>query len=589
MPRAPRFVLAVSLWLALAPAACARGAAPPAAAAAAPPAYDLVVRGGTIYDGSGAPGRVGDVAIVGDSIAAVGALPEGATARRVVDARGLAVAPGFINMLSWAVESLLEDGRAMSDLEQGVTLEVFGEGESMGPLNDTMKRQSKAEQGDIKYDIAWTTLGEYLEHLEARGVSPNVASFVGAATVREHELGRVDRAPSPAELGRMEAHVRRAMEEGALGVGSALIYAPGVYAKTPELTALVRAAAPYGGLYISHLRSEGDRLLEAADELIAIARASGAPAEIYHLKAAGAPNWGKLPALVDKIEAARREGLAITANMYPYPAAATGLDGAMPPWVQEGGYEAWAARLRDPATRARVAREMREPGANWENLLFGAGSPERVLLVAFKSEALKPLTGKTLAEVARSRGKPPEETAIDLVLEDGGRVGTIYFLMSDENVRKQMALPWVSFGSDEQAPASEGVFLKWNAHPRAYGTFARVLGKYVREERALPLEEAVRRLTSLPATNLKLRRRGALRPGHHADLVAFDPAHVADLATFERPHRYATGVVHVFVNGVQVLRDGEHTGAKPGRVVRGPGWTGWRDEAARPAPAPRER
>jgi N-acyl-D-amino-acid deacylase len=575
MPRAPLHVLAAALWLSVAPAACMPAPARPASAAATPPVYDLIVRGGTVYDGSGAPGRVGDVAVVGDSIAAVGALPAGASAKQIVDARGLAVAPGFINMLSWAVVSLLEDGRGMSDLKQGVTLEVFGEGGSMGPLNDEMKRLEKTEQGDVKYDVPWTTLGEYLDHLVKKGVSPNVASFVGATTVRMHELGQADRAPSLAELDRMQALVRGAMEEGALGVGSALIYAPGTYAKTPELVALAKAAAPYGGMYISHLRSEGDRLLEAADELVAIARESGAPAEIYHLKAAGKANWGKLPALVAKIEAARREGLAVTANMYPYPAAATGLDAAMPPWVQEGGYHAWAARLRDPATRARVVREMRDPSAGWENLLLGAGSPERVLLVGFKSDALKPLTGKTLAEVARMRGKPPEEAAIDLVLEDGGRVSTIYFLMSDENVRGAMALPWVSFASDEEAPAPQGVFLKSNPHPRAYGTFARVLGKYVREERALSLEDAVRRLTSLPAANLKLRRRGSLRPGFYADLVAFDPARVGDLATFERPHQYAVGVVHVFVNGAQVLRDGEHTGAKPGRVVRGPGWKGW--------------
>lgn len=573
MPRAPLRVLAAALWLSVAPAACTPAPARPAAAA--PPVYDLIVRGGTVYDGSGAPGRVGDVAVVGDSIAAVGALPEGASAKQIVDARGLAVAPGFINMLSWAVISLLEDGRGMSDLKQGVTLEVFGEGGSMGPLSDEMKRLEKTEQGDIKYDVPWTTLGEYLDHLVKKGISPNVASFVGATTVRMHELGQADRAPSPAELDRMQALVRGAMEEGALGVGSALIYAPGTYAKTPELVALAKAAAPYGGMYISHLRSEGDRLLEAADELVTIARESGVPAEIYHLKAAGKANWGKLPALVAKIEAARREGLAVTANMYPYPAAATGLDAAMPPWVQEGGYHAWAARLRDPATRARVVREMRDPSAGWENLLLGAGSPERVLLVGFKSDALKPLTGKTLAEVARMRGKPAEETAIDLVLEDGGRVSTIYFLMSDENVRSEMTLPWVSFASDEEAPAPQGVFLKSNPHPRAYGTFTRVLGKYVREERALSLEDAVRRLTSLPAANLKLRRRGSLRPGFYADLVAFDPARVGDLATFERPHQYAAGVVHVFVNGAQVLRDGEHTGAKPGRVVRGPGWKGW--------------
>jgi N-acyl-D-amino-acid deacylase len=439
-----------------------------------------------------------------------------------------------------------------------------------------MKRQMVEDQGDIRFDVAWTTLGEYLAHLERKGVSVNVASFVGATTVRMHELGEVDRAPTPAELARMQALVRQAMEEGALGVGSSLIYAPAFYAKTDELVALMQAAAPYGGMYISHMRSEGARLLEAVDELLAIARASGAPAEIYHLKAAGQGNWGKLPAVIAKVDSARRAGARITADMYTYTAGATGLDASMPPWVQEGGYQAWAQRLRDPAIRARVAAAMREPTDQWENLFAGAGSPDRIVLVGFRSEKLKPLTGKTLAEVARMRGTSPEETAMDLVVEDGSRVGTVYFLMSEDNVRRQVALPWMSFGSDAGAPATEGVFLRSSTHPRAYGNFARLLGRYVRDEGALTLADAIHRLTTLPAANLKLARRGALRPGHHADVVVFDPATIRDHATFEVPHQYATGMRHVWVNGVQVLKDGEHTGAKPGRVVRGPGYKGGR-------------
>jgi N-acyl-D-amino-acid deacylase len=537
--------------------------------------YDVVIRGGTLYDGSGRPGRVRDVAIVGDSIAAIGPLAD-ARGRAEVDARGLAVAPGFINMLSWATESLIEDGRGLSDIKQGVTLEIFGEGESMGPLNAEMKRLAREAQGDIKYDITWTTLNQYLEHLTRRGVSPNVASFIGATTVRIHELGYADRPPTPAELERMRALVRQAMEDGALGVGSSLIYAPAFYAKTDELIALAEAAAPYGGIYISHMRSEGNRLLEAVDELLQISRHAGIPAEIYHLKAAGQQNWPKMHRVIAKVDSARRVGAKITADMYTYTAGATGLDAAMPPWVQEGGYRAWAERLKDPATRARVIREMRTPTDAWENLMLAAGSPDRVILVGFKADSLKYLTGKTLAEVSRMRGRSPEETAIDLVIADGSRVGTVYFLMSEENVRRQLALPWVAIDSDAEAPAPEGVFLKSNPHPRAYGTFARFLGKYVRDERVVSLEEAIRRLTAFPAENLKLHRRGMLRPGYYADVVVFDPARIQDHATFDKPHQLATGVVHVFVNGTQVLRDGEHTGAKPGRVVRGPGWKGVR-------------
>jgi len=536
------------------------------------PEFDVVIRGGTLYDGRGGKPFTGDVAILGDSIVGVGTFR--GRGRSEFRASGLAVAPGFINVLSWATESLIEDGRSQSDIRQGVTLEVFGEGWSMGPLSDTMKVIEKREQGDIKFDIVWTTLGEYLDHLVSRGVSPNVASFVGAATVRIHVLGYQDRAPNAAELDSMRALVRRAMEDGALGVGSSLIYAPAFYAQTNELIELCKVAAAHGGIYISHIRSEGNRLLEAVDELLAIAREARIPAEIYHLKASGRANWDKMDAVIAKVERARAEGLRVTADMYTYPAGATGLDAAMPPWVQEGGLQKWRERLQNRAIRARVAREMRTPTDQWENLFLNAGSPDRVLLVGFKQDSLKPLTGKTLAEVAAMRGTPVEETAMDLVVQDDSRVGTIYFLMSEDNIRKQIALPWVSFGSDAGSQAPEGVFLKSNPHPRAYGNFARLLGKYVREEKVIPLEEAIRRLTTLPAGNLGLQRRGSLTPGFFADIVVFDPERIVDHATFEKPHQHSTGVLHVFVNGVQVLEDGEHTGAKPGRVVRGPGWKG---------------
>ena len=532
--------------------------------------FDLVLRHGTIVDGSGAKPYLGDVAVRGDRIVAVGKVA--GHGRTEIDATGRAIAPGFINMLSWAVDSLIVDPRGLADARQGVTLEVFGEGESMGPLNDKMKREMLEQQGDLKYEIRWTTLGEYLAYLEQRGVAANVASFVGATTVRVHELDHEDRPPTAEELARMQALVRQAMEEGALGVGSSLIYAPAFYAKTDELVALCEAAAPYGGMYISHMRSEGNRLLEAVDELIDIARRAKLRAEIYHLKAAGAANWPKMEQLIARVEAARKEGLAISADMYTYTAGATGLDAAMPPWVQEGGLDAWVERLKQPEVRKRVAEEMRRPTDKWENLLLGAGSPEHVLLVEFKTEALKPLTGKTLAEVARLRGKSAEETAMDLVVEDHTRIGTIYFLMSEENVRRELQLPWVSFGSDAASPAPEGVFLKSNPHPRAYGNFARFLGHYARDEKLVPLEEAVRRLSALPAENLRLKQRGKLAPGYFADLVVFDPATVVDHATFEQPHQLATGVEQVFVNGIAVIRDSQPTGATPGRVVRGPGW-----------------
>jgi N-acyl-D-amino-acid deacylase len=533
--------------------------------------YDVVIRGGTIYDGSGGRPFVGDVAIQGDRIVHVGKPVPPGSARLEVDARGLAVAPGFINMLSWSTESLIEDGRGQSDIRQGVTLEVMGEGDSMGPLSPEMKKLAVERQSDIKYPIQWTSLGEYLQFLEKKGVSPNVASFIGSATVRVHELGEDDVDPDPAQLDRMRSLVRQAMNEGAMGVGSSLIYAPGSFAETDELVALVTEAGKCGGMYISHMRSEGDRLIEAIDELIEIARRSGAPAEIYHLKMAGRDNWAKYDEAIRRIEAARAQGLRITTDMYTYPAGATGLDASMPLWVQAGGLQKWRERLKDPATRARVAAEMKAKGRGWENLYYGAGA-DKMILIAFKNEALKPLTGKTLAEVARMRGKSPEETAMDLVIEDDSRVGTVYFLMSEENVRKQVALPWMSFGSDAEAQAPEGNFLKSATHPRAYGNFARLLGRYVRDEKLVPLPEAVRRLTALPAANLGLADRGMLKGGFHADVVLFDPATIADRATFEKPQQYAVGMRHVFVNGVQVLKDGEHTGATPGRFVKGRGF-----------------
>jgi N-acyl-D-amino-acid deacylase len=539
--------------------------------------HDVIIRGGTVYDGMGGQGRITDVAIDGDRITVVGNLGE-ERGKEEINARGLAVAPGFINMLSWANESLIQDGRGMSDIMQGVTLEVMGEGESMGPLTDAMRKEAIEQQGDIKYEMPWTTLGEYLDYIGQRGITPNVASFVGATTVRVHEIGYADRAPTPEELARMQGLVRRAMEEGALGVGSALIYAPAFYAKTDELIALARAASPYGGTYISHMRSEGARLLESIDELIRISKEGGVAGEIYHFKAAGKDNWSKLPAAIAKVDSARAAGMDIRANMYTYTAGATGLDASMPPWVQEGGYKEWAKRLQDPVIRARVAKEMRTPTDKWENFFAAVESPQQILLVGFKADSLKKFTGKTLAEVARIRGKSPEETAMDLVVQDGSRVSTVYFLMSEDNVRREVAIPWVSFGSDAEAPAAEGVFLKSSAHPRTYGNVARLLGHYVRDEKLIPMEEAVRRLTSQPAHNLKIQSRGELQPGYFADVVIFDPARVKDVATYDNPHQYSTGMVDVFVNGTQVLRDGVHTGAKPGRVVRGPGWTGWKTQ-----------
>jgi N-acyl-D-amino-acid deacylase len=548
--------------LALALAACAH---PPSAGIEpeplrAPGALDVLIKDGTVYDGSGGPGRRADVGIRGDRIVAVGRI-EG-SARTVVDARGLAVAPGFVNMLSWAPVTLLEDGRSQSDIRQGVTTEIFGEGSSMGPINDAMRRRMIASQTDITYEVPWTTLAEYLRHLERRGVSPNVASFIGAATIRTHVLGLDDVKPTPAQMNEMRELVRKEMEAGALGIGSALIYAPGAYATTEELIELCKVAARYKGTYISHMRSESDKLVEGVEELIRISREAGLPAEIYHFKVVGQKNWDRLDQAIAAVERARGQGLRITANMYLYTASSTGLSVTIPTWAHDGGAGALYDRLRDPATRARIAAEMR-----------ARGPMSRTLFVSFRTEALRPLIGKTLEEVARARGKDEVDTTLDLVLEDRSRIGAVFFSMSEEGLRKVLRLPWVSFGSDGGSMAPEGVFLASSTHPRAYGNFARLLGTYVRDEKIVTLPEAVRRLSALPAANLGLDGRGRLAEDMFADVVAFDPATIADRATYEHPHRYAVGMRHVFVNGVQVLRDGEHTGARPGRALWGPGKT----------------
>ena len=551
--------------------ACGLAASTALAAPADATRYDVLIAGGTVYDGSGGAPFVGDVALQGDRIAYVGPHTT-RPARERVDAHGKAVAPGFINMLAHPEASLLVDGRALSDLRQGVTLEVLGE-DSMGPLTPQMKALAVQRQGDIHYAIDWTTLGEYLQRLEQRGIAPNVASYVGAGTVRTYVLGERDVQPTAAQLAQMRTLVQQAMEEGALGVTTALIYAPNEYARTPELTALATESARCGGIYSVHMRSEGDRLLEAMQETVDIARASGAPAEIYHLKVAGRRNLDKLDALIAAVDKARTGGTRITADMYVYTAGATGLDAAMPPWVQDGGLEAWIERLRDPKLRARVIADMRDPTPTWENL-YGAAGAEGTLLLAFKNPRLKPLTGKTLAEVARQRGVSAEDAAIDLVIEDGSRVGVAYFLMSEDNIRREVALPWVSFDSDEEAPAPEGIFLKSNPHPRAYGNFARVLARYVREEKALSLSQAIHKLAALPAATLSLPDRGELKSGYYADVVVFDPATIQDHATYEHPHQLATGVDEVWVNGVRALRAGAATGAASGRAVHGRAWTG---------------
>ncbi len=533
--------------------------------------YDVIIRHGNIIDGTGSEAYLGDVGIIGDKISTIGNLTKN-SGKVEIDAKGLVVAPGFINMLSWAVESLIEDGHSQSDIRQGVTLEVFGEGWSMGPLNDKMKKESKKDQSDIKFDIEWTTLGEYLDFLVKKGISPNIASFVGATTLRIHTVGYEDREPTTGELETMKSLVKQAMEEGALGIGSSLIYAPAFYSSTEELIELCKVAAQYNGMYISHMRSEGNQILNSIDELLTIAKQANIRAEIYHLKQAGKENWNKYDAIIKIIEAARSQGLNITANMYNYTAGATGLDASMPPWVQEGGYDEWSKRLQNPAIRKKVIEEMKQPSKDWENLYYSAGSPEKLLFIGFKNEKLKHFTGMTLAEVSKKLNKSPEDTIIDLVIEDGSRVGTVYFLMSEENVRKQIALPWMSFGSDAESSAPEGVFLKSSTHPRAYGNVARLLGKYVRDEKIITLEQAIHKLTQLPANNLKIKNRGELKADYFADVVIFDPDKIQDHATFNKPLTFSTGMSHVFVNGTQVLKNGKHTGATPGQVVRGPGW-----------------
>jgi N-acyl-D-amino-acid deacylase len=543
------------------------------AGCALPISNDLILRGGNLYDGSGGKPYVGDVAIDGDKIVALGDIGN-ATATVEIDVQGLAVAPGFVNTLSWANKSLIEDGRSQSDIRQGVTLEVMGEGKSMGPLTDVMKAEMLSRQSDIQYDIEWTTLAEYLEYLERRGVSTNVASFIGAETPRRYVIGHEDRPPTPDELDQMRALVAEAMEGGALGVASSLVYPPGFFAETDELIALSEVAAQYDGMYISHMRDEGPRMIEALDELLTIAREANIRAEIYHFKSAGRPNWPLFDKAVEMVESARAEGLEITADVYTYPAGKTGLNSTVPPWVQEGGFETSLQRMGDPGLRERIIREMKTPSDEWENMLVLSGTPDNILLVGFKSEKLKPLTGKTVAEISAARGTTPEETILDLLVEDGSRIGTVYFTQSEDIVRRAVALPWVSFNSDEASLAPEGVFLKSNPHPRAYGSFARVLGKYVRDEQVITLEDAIRKLAALPAQTMRIDRRGELKQGFYADVVVFDPETIQDHATFAKPHQYATGMVHVFVNGEQVLKNGEHTGATPGRVVRGPGWTG---------------
>jgi len=532
---------------------------------------DVIIRHGMIYDGRGGNPFAGDIAISGDSILAMGDLKD-YQGRTEIDAAGKAIAPGFINMLSQADVSLLQDGRSQSDIRQGVTLEVMGEGESMGPLNARLKDEMIRGQKDIKYDVSWNTLGEYLDHLEKKGVSCNVASFVGAAQVRDFVIGEDNRAPTARELDSMKLLVDQAMEEGAMGVSSSLIYPPGFFARTDELIALCREASRYHGMYISHMRSEGNKLLEAVDELLTIAKQADIPAEIFHLKAAGRDNWYKLDSVISKVEAARKQGLKITADMYTYTAAATGMTSAFPPSLQNGGFGKLWQRLHDPLIRKQMIKAMNTSSGDWENLYYAAGSPDKVLLLSFKQDSLKKYDGKTLAEVAKIRGSTPEETAIDLIVQDSTRVGVGYFLMNEENVKKQLALPWVSFGSDAASYTNEGVFLKSSAHPRAYGNFVRVIGKYARDEKVISLQQAIYKLAKLPADNLKLKRRGELKPGNFADIVIFDPATVTDHATYDKPHQYATGVSDVFVNGVQVLKGGNHTGATPGRFIHGPGW-----------------
>jgi N-acyl-D-amino-acid deacylase len=533
--------------------------------------YDTIIRNGIIYDGNGGNPYKGDIGVKNDTIAFIGDLSN-AAAKNEIDAKGNAVAPGFINMLSWATESLIEDGRSQSDIRQGVTLEVMGEGWSMGPLNESLKKQQQESQGDIKYKIEWNTLGEYLNFLEKKGVSSNVASFVGATTVRMNVIGEDNRDPTPAEMDSMKLLVKQAMEEGAMGVGTSLIYPPAFFAKTNELIELCKVASSYGGSYISHMRSEGDKLYEAIEELITIAKQANIHAEVYHLKAAGKDNWTKMDSVIRRIERAQKEGQNITADMYTYIAGGTGLTATMPPTLQDGGFGKLRQRLQDPSIRKQLIKEMNTKTDKWENFFYGVGTPENILVVGFKQDSLKKYIGKTLGQLAKLFGTSPEETAMDLIIKDSTRVDCIYFLMNENNVKKQIVIPWVSFGSDEGSYTNEGIVLKSNAHPRAYGNFSRVLGKYVREEKLISLQEAIRKLSNLPAKNLKIQKRGELKTGNYADIVIFDPAKIKDNATFEKPHQYAEGMLHVFVNGIQVLKDGEHTDARPGKFVKGPGY-----------------
>lgn len=524
------------------------------------PGFDLVIRGGQLLDGSGSPAIRADLGIRGDTIAAIGDL-SGQEAKTEIDATGLHLAPGFINMLSWANVSLLEDGRSQGDIRQGVTLEVLGEGHSMGPLNESMKQEMLDGQQDITYDIPWTTLGEYLQHLEDRGVSTNVTSFVGNGTLREYVMGYEKRPPTPAEMDSMKALLRQGMEEGAVGLSTSLIYVPSGHASTEEITELARVVSDYGGMYISHIRNEEDSLLHAVKELIQIATDADVPAEIYHFKASGQDNWDLLDSAIALVEAARNRGLAITTDMYMYNASSTGLNVLLPSWAKAGGHESTMEYLRDPAARQRMIQEVK----------FHV-PPENILLVGFRNKDMRHLIGKNLAEVAAQRGIPPREAIAELIYEDDSRIQVVYFSMSEENVEKKLALPYMAICSDAGSYTNEGVFLEQSTHPRAYGSFARLLAHFVRDRGVISLEEAVRRLTSLPAGNLKIKGRGLLRPGYFADVVVFDPERIQDQATFEQPHQYATGVEHVLVNGVPVLQNGEHTGKFPGRFVKGPGY-----------------
>jgi len=532
--------------------------------------YDVLIRNGNIYDGTGAPPYQADIAVKGDQVVGIGDF-EHQSAELEIDATGLAVAPGFFNLLSHAHLSLLTDGRAMSDVFQGITFEVLSEA-SLSPLTDATAEFWAQLFSEEDVELDWRTVGDYLEKVENSGVAPNFGMFVSAATVRINVLGMDDVDPTPEQLEKMKAMVGQAMRDGALGLTTALIYAPGTYAETEELIELARVAGQYGGIYTAHMRSEANQLIEAIDETLRIGQEAGLPVKIHHLKAGGKPNWEKMDVAIAKINALRAQGVPVTADMYTYVAGATGLDASMPTWVQAGGYEKWAERLQDPEIRARVKAEMAVNAEDWENLGFLAG-PDGMILVGFENPELKDkYMGKTLAEIASSRGQDYRDTIIDLVIEDGSRVGTVYFLMSEENLAKQIRQPWVMFGSDADAPAAEGKTLEEGAHPRTYGNTARLLGKYVREEQIITLQEAVRRLTLLPAETLSIPARGRLAPGYFADVAIFDPALVGDHSTFNKPHQYSSGMIYVLVNGIPVVSQGEHTGATPGRAVHGPGY-----------------